>query len=125
VTDLEKYLAEVKKRAEAATPGPWQRGGSGTVIADVGGDISFDVIAPNDIGVSKELENREFIIHCRTDIPRLVEMVETVISAHYSYGFICNVCQGGSVTGARKHTQECWIAKMEAELDRLAAGGTQ
>ena len=114
MTELEKYLAEVKARAEAATPGPWQRGGSGTVIADVGGDSAFDIIATEDVGLCKDFENTEFIMHARTDVDRLVAMVEAARA-----GLI-------AVAGPQRGEYVDRNAREAlAELDRLAAGGTQ
>jgi hypothetical protein len=57
MNNLDAYLVEVKERCEAATEGPWELGVTYNHISD----------AP-------------FIAHARTDVPRLLEMVEVTIT---------------------------------------------
>lgn len=66
-----KYLAEIKARDQAATPGPWKMenkpkgsGFFGTIHGKAG--VSF----------SGNRADNEFIANARTDIPALVEEVE-------------------------------------------------
>jgi len=71
-------LTEIKARAAAATPGPWERRefrhGSGTcyVLADIGGVDDY-LIAD-----CTAFENTEFIANARQDIPDLVAEVESL-----------------------------------------------
>lgn len=62
-----KYLAEIKARERAATPGPWKVGIS-ALITDANGHALF-------FGEDAK-GNADFIAHARTDIPALVAEVE-------------------------------------------------
>lgn len=77
MTPLDRYLSEVDEREKRTTPGPWECGGSGTVICDcVEGSIGFEVIATKDVEyLDRRNENRVFIAHSRTDILRLLEII--------------------------------------------------
>lgn len=65
-----KYLAEIKAREQAATPGPWKHEE----------ENSEYVIGPNELNVCliyrKDLGDAAFIANARTDIPALVAEVE-------------------------------------------------
>lgn len=96
MTQLESYLQEVKERAEKAAPGSWMAClGSGQNECTA---ISFEGNAkyPNGIficdlipdyvleGAYKEdlkfkVGNMDFIIHSRTDIPKLLAMLEIAV----------------------------------------------
>ncbi len=62
-----EYLAEIKAREQAATPGPWKVGIS-ALITDANGHALF-------FGEDAK-GNADFIAHARTDIPALVAEVE-------------------------------------------------
>ena len=70
----EKELAEIRKRAEAATPGPWKafvedrdfQSGS-SFIQTQGEDIEL-------IGATEE--DYDFIANARQDIPKLLDEIE-------------------------------------------------
>lgn len=62
-----KYLAEIKARERAATPGPWKVGIS-AMITDGNGHALF-------FGEGAKA-NAEFIAHARADIPALIAEVE-------------------------------------------------
>lgn len=62
-----KYLAEIKAREQAATPGPWKVGIS-AMITDGNGHALF-------FGEGAKA-NAEFIAHARADIPALIAEVE-------------------------------------------------
>ena len=62
-----KYLAEIKAREQAATPGPWKVGIS-ALITDANGHALF-------FGEDAK-GNADFIAHARTDIPALISEVE-------------------------------------------------
>lgn len=58
-----KYLAEIKAREQAATPGPW-------IVRE---NKSFGVQSENkNIASCFRRENEAFIAHARTDIPELL-----------------------------------------------------
>ena len=61
-----KYLAEIKAREQAATPGPWYADGWG--LFD---DIQGELVELHDTD-----PDAQFIAHARTDIPALVAEVE-------------------------------------------------
>lgn len=68
-----KRLQEIKARADAATPGPWELyDNAGGVEVNDGNGTYFSV--GNDA-------DAEFIVHARTDIPTLVAEVERLKKA--------------------------------------------
>ena len=93
MNDNNKYLAEVRARCEAATPGPWEWAGDGLIGTDPrfsakpsvcenvlcacdedsGGAYSGSVAV---LDMDNETNDRPFIAHARQDIPRLLAMLE-------------------------------------------------
>ena len=69
-------LAEIKKRAEAATEGPWKKDQL-EVVAYPKNRTSFDVcnISPEP-SYDEAFSNTVFIAHSRSDIPDLIEALE-------------------------------------------------
>lgn len=74
------FIEEIKKRVEAATPGPWlatRKAGNLTEISDKGGTICS--VSRWCYGEHYDLENEpnaQFIIYARTDIPKLLALVD-------------------------------------------------
>jgi len=75
MTALDRYLASVKERAAAATPGPWLNGYPNAGFLEPMSDHVWS--AHKDL-VAKDLieGDARFIAHARTDVDRLREMVE-------------------------------------------------
>ena len=76
MNDTRRWLDEVKARCEKATPGPW--------TADVVGNYARvpETEADGDEGVNDTFltaENALFIANARSDIPRLVALVERLL----------------------------------------------
>lgn len=72
--NLHQRLEEIKKRADAATPGPWvtyRKSLLGKTKADVGSWVSN---AP----INKEAD-RTFIAYARTDVPRLLDVINFML----------------------------------------------
>ena len=69
-------LAEIKSRAEAATPGPWRRiavyGGWDGVGCDQGPEVARLIL--------NHPENASFIAASRSDVPWLLEVVEKLVT---------------------------------------------
>ncbi|WP_313292599.1 hypothetical protein [Faecalispora jeddahensis] len=65
----QKYLAEIKARADAATPGPWY-------AKQIGEYVGFNTPYYGFATRMAELNDFEFACHARTDIPALVAEVE-------------------------------------------------
>jgi len=57
----DKELAEIEARLKAATPGPWQVNGIGTVVCDCGDWAGYTVVAPNEKSIDGRMEDCEFI----------------------------------------------------------------
>ena len=83
-TDAEqdKLVAEIKERAEKATPGPWDYSpGDVEMDGDKETPITGAMITPFEVGVDCGEymgllnEDAEFIARARTDIPALLELV--------------------------------------------------
>lgn len=67
---LEDKLKEIKNRCEAATEGPWEPAYK-TVISRNHRHLEFDI--------PDSESDAQFIAHARTDLPMLLEMVETIM----------------------------------------------
>jgi hypothetical protein len=88
---LRAYLNAVAQRAEAATKGPWD-----SPLRDLGAvksfaevdfyfDQSYEAYPPlgesGPVFVTPTKENAEFLTHARTDLPRLVQMLQLAAEA--------------------------------------------
>lgn len=136
MTDTDKCLASVKARAAAATPGPWRLVNeidpnpiflntwgpnyktvfyiqAGYGFGEGGNSETFssliNITPPHITHLS--MADAAFIAHARTDIPRLVAMVEAALALH------------GPCNCDRHHQYTCGLCELRSELDRLAAGG--
>jgi len=71
-------LEEIKKRTEAATPGPWEwqldPKDSSELMAVLRGS-NHEIV----IGKVISVDNHEFISHSRTDVPWLLERLEEAV----------------------------------------------
>jgi hypothetical protein len=111
VTPLDKYLLEVREREGKATAGPWKHAvGTRYIVSDAIGGDRCHLPSEGICRVSKwsnevDLAEIEFIAHARTDIPRLVKMVEV---ARFAMKRACGGCA------------YCTLCSALAELDRLA-----
>lgn len=70
MSDLQDALDQIKARAERATEGPWEISGSLIEGPRYAVGQAFGI---------KWRDDLDFIAHARTDVPRLVEAVETVL----------------------------------------------
>ncbi|WP_161605454.1 ead/Ea22-like family protein [Pimelobacter simplex] len=80
-TDLDDTLANIRARAEAATPGPWRVDEIARVWADrdPAGWDAFHIAACHDsVGraCDDDEANAEFIAHARADVPRLLDLLD-------------------------------------------------
>lgn len=89
MTDAREALDRIKARAEAATPGPWEAHGSTvagiTGTGDCGGCSGILSPAHEPSCYWSQIaeagaEDTEFIAHARTDVDRLTEALEAVLS---------------------------------------------
>lgn len=71
-----KQLAEIKARAEKATPGPWEYTDNGFDGCISSKDGDFLIGGEPCEGRIEHDANTEFICHARTDIPALISEVE-------------------------------------------------
>lgn len=74
MSELEKYLQEVKERADKATEGPWYPKFHDRVTKTKksdGIDSILHLYGPSSVTIA----NQYFIAHARTDIPKLLKMV--------------------------------------------------
>lgn len=82
----EERLAEIRERAEAASPGPWERGlnewavqissvfwGDGRLLAEMNILNEADMVDP--VAYERSEPNAEFIAHAREDVPWLLAEV--------------------------------------------------
>jgi hypothetical protein len=67
-------LEAIRKRAEAATQGPWFDSETVYVVSNVSGDsIEWDA---DFIAETQEQSDAEFIAHAREDVPKLLAEIE-------------------------------------------------
>lgn len=119
MTAADKFLAEVRARSVAATPGPWESfdsgpwGGEGAGVA-IGPNVYdwFTTAAPT---TEQRANDSHFIAHTRTDVDRLVAMVE---AARKALDESCDDRHGCGPT-----TRHCPSCVAKRELDRIAGGG--
>ena len=73
-----KYLAEIKAREQAATPGPWWNDDETVWGGATGGNgaTGKTIVHDDDMNFTLAPENVSFISHSRTDIPALLAEVE-------------------------------------------------
>lgn len=130
MTDLETLAKELIEKSEKATPGPWVKGGTGTVVCDVGGNSSYDIIALNDTTANpnQDFDNRDYIAACSPEtIKKLAEAllsaIETVTESKRRHHNIVNICNNmhGKLAViqdmAADAEMECglWLAKYSGE----------
>ena len=70
MTDPRETLARIRAQADAATEGPWELLGDGEYVSGPG-----ILVAPDDGGVTSA--DAEFIAAARTDVPWLLDQVES------------------------------------------------
>lgn len=105
MVSVDKYLAEVKVRAEKTTKGEWHWKAASPSTARVWADS-----APV-INEKIYLGDAEFIAHARTDIPRLVAMLEATRQA------LSDCWHENCFSDVERRINEAF-----AELDRIAGG---
>lgn len=94
---LNKYLAEVRKRADAATPGPWsldpECSEDYAYCDDVVGSavLSIEGLRGFSGGRSQQLSNLAFAAHARTDIPLLLAIIEEQAKALATLGEVAGI----------------------------------
>lgn len=107
----EKELAEIKARAEAATPGPW--------VADKQYPNTFNVTFPkpskgivyvDNMAIPQAENDADFIAHARADVPALVSEVERLNDTLLKTEEHCNA----DLKMARKHIEN--LAGENAQL---------
>lgn len=115
---LSQFLSEVEKRAEKATPGPWewdrdkpkwQDWISPTTLHGKG--MECDVINADDYCMEIRQADHAFIQHARTDLPTLVAIVREMAGA---LEFI-------AVPGALQTREDWQMKRARAALSRAAA----
>ena len=135
MTDLEKYLREVERRAETATEGPWTVYGEDDmqgwpfITVECDGVAKICEVQPtSDDNGSFQLCDRdhataEFIAASRTDIPRLTAMLRVALEA---LEISCNctyrqVAKNDWVITMRVDV-ECSVCTALARIDEIAKG---
>jgi hypothetical protein len=109
VTAADKFLAEVRARSAAATPGPWERDCNDVYAGD---------LPVFQAGTENGHADCDFAARARTDVDRLVAMVEAARKALKGQWDIADEC--ADLTG-RERARLLYNATM-AELDRIAGG---
>ncbi len=84
-TPLQTYLSEIRARVEKATEGPWRISMSGFSVKS---NADNPIVCKNPKGVNAKtidikdwLTDADFIAASRTDIPRLLRIVERAVEA--------------------------------------------
>jgi hypothetical protein len=81
MSDLDKRLAEMRGRSDAATEGPWVLGSVEWVYGSVEEHMAYPVSTHDGHEISHDSieEDAEFIAHARTDLDDLRGAVEDVL----------------------------------------------
>ena len=112
-------IAEIAKRVEAASPGPWKRdqwdSPRSQVIACRNEVISYHGNHARQID-ERIVPNHEFMAHARTDVPALLEHVESLERE-------CQALRDYTrwvdrVSSERRMPQEVYAAKTQADAER-------
>lgn len=92
LTDPRETLARIREQADAATPGPWK--------VDTADPDTLAVTTPGvlpDMGMAfldrRDESSAEFIAAARTDVPRLVAALRSVLEIHTEKPHGCAVCE--------------------------------
>lgn len=82
ITIITEFLAEQKRLAEAATPGPWRLGsfghGPNAIVRDAEGLATVQDVWVCDADAGAP-ENAAFIAAARTSVPRMIAALEAVM----------------------------------------------
>lgn len=112
---LDAYLAEVAKRCEEATPGPW-------FVTDTdwpeGYHIQAVVGAPSgDLAQLTNIPDARFIAHARTDLPTLLTMLQRAraLEGYAVHAMRCDAWGPGPVS----RQCSCGLVSILADLDQL------
>lgn len=120
-TDLDETLANIRARAEAATPGPWEN-----VSIEFRGDVSHSVKRCDQVlafigyvGAEPERvpDDAEFVAHARADVELLLTLLDQVTAQ-------CDEIQENRNELAHKVAeQRAVIARARQAIDREHARG--
>jgi len=77
---VRKRLAEIRERAEKATPGEWRLSGCDWIWSRPGSVEIGIMNCTTPSSESKCLENGQFIAASRTDVPALLALVEALLA---------------------------------------------
>lgn len=107
---LTELLAEIKSRAENATPGPMVHLRHMGVIQSIQDDIKG--LRPHVFVQDKNLreEDAEFITHARTDVPKLLAVIEKLIGQRNEGGIAGDAYTDGE------------LAALDTELAKILDG---
>lgn len=88
--EIKTYLAQIKARLAAATPGPWQPRYESECIDNYNGYCAWALgpvvkEAPNKDPVDQACLDAHFIAHARTDVVKLLAAVEVLLEANDYY----------------------------------------
>lgn len=92
--DPRETLARIRKRADAATPGPWETDGTGEVSQHWSRPEPWETVVGTGVSCmsycyggsakgAERVEDAKFIAAARTDVPRLVDALEKVLNLHF------------------------------------------
>lgn len=113
MTDLNSTIAEMRARTENLVPGPWTWG-VGTIEAHDydGNPVVLFERESNHVTTRNECA---FIAHARTDLPKLLTAVETVVALHINLDGKCVVCKD---YWGERHVYPCpTISALESGLE--------
>lgn len=129
MTDPRETLAPIRKRAQAATDGPWAPwydqdgaehmggllmvGNAEAVIPD--GEVWIEGVDVNPVAHTYTPEDRAFIAAARTDVPRLVDALEKVLELHVRAE--CPTCgsRDGEGNGFHKCDDDAYCEECDLE----------
>lgn len=103
-----EHIAEIRKRCEAATPGPWWTCG-GVCVASKG----HEGLSLEDVNGDTQEEDFDFIAHSREDIPWLLSQLEEMTKERDIWRHQCEC------NNKKRQDRETERDQARAEAERL------
>lgn len=120
MSDAYEALGKIKARAENATSGPWEADKTARVTGPGDAPWGHEVLGCADCSNWPRKPDAEFIAHARTDVPRLVATVESVLD--YCDGVIAGDWVDDGELIQAEHVRDIITNKMAEEcVGRLHA----
>jgi hypothetical protein len=112
MTDDTDRLAQIRARAEAATPGPW--------FSDIGNFMVWDETSEDSEAVAKEIGDDDcvFIAHSREDVPFVLDLVDSLTAERDTLRAVVEEARAAVAEGMAHYDRWVGAREMLKLLDR-------